>query len=278
MTPADEINLAAEIGDLLARGEAATLATIILGDETITPRLKVGAKVLIGERGERFGSTGVPSLDAAIKDYAPRFTAGRNEAATLKIAEFAPPLGPWLEVAANARVLFERIETEPRVVVCGAGHVGASLARLARLVGYRVTLIDDRVDFLAPERFPEANLELVAAADWSDDVRREIGTGRNVSVAIVTRGHREDEECLRGVLAARPAYVGLIGSRRRTNIVLERLRADGVAEEVLREVRAPIGLDIGAVTPEEVALAILGEIVAARRGGAGNSLSAWRRK
>jgi xanthine dehydrogenase accessory factor len=176
-----------------------------------------------------------------------------------------------------ARVLFERIEPEPHVVVCGAGHVGASLARLAHLIGYRVTLIDDRADFVSRARFPGAGIELVEAENWTDPVRRVIGTGRGVSVAVVTRGHNEDEECMRAVLETRPRYVGMIGSKRRTNIVLAALREGGVAEEVLREVRAPIGLDIGAVSPEEVALAILSEIVAVRRGGSGASLSLWRR-
>ena len=127
------------------------------------------------------------------------------------------------------------------------------------------------------ERFSEENIELVVAQSWTDAVRESIGGGRGVSVAIVTRGHNEDEECLRAVMSTQPDYVGLIGSKRRTNIVLERLREAGVDEERLRKVRAPIGLDIGAVSPQEVALAILAEIVAERRGGAGEPLSAWRR-
>jgi len=98
-----------------------------------------------------------------------------------------------------------------------------------------------------------------------------------VSVAIVTRGHKQDEECLSAVIAARPDYVGMIGSKRRTNIVLEKLREEGADENELRKVRAPIGLDIGAVSPEEVALSILAEIVAERRGGSGAPLSKWRR-
>ena len=171
--------------------------------------------------------------------------------------------------------MFERIEAEPRLVICGAGHVGAHLARLARLVGYRTTLIDDRADFVTRERFPDEGIELIAARTWTEALQKEVG--RNVYVAVVTRGHNEDEECLRAVLAARPRYVGMIGSRRRTNIVLERLREQGISPELLREVRAPIGLDIGAVSPEEVALAILAEIVAERRGGTGAPLSAWRR-
>nr|MDQ5836911.1 XdhC family protein [Acidobacteriota bacterium] len=144
-------------------------------------------------------------------------------------------------------------------------------------VGYRVTLLDDRADFVARERFPESGIELVAARNWTDPLREIIGNGRGVHVAVVTRGHKEDEECMRAVLAARPDYVGMIGSKRRTNIVLARLRESGFDEELLGEVRAPIGLDLGAVSPEEVALSVLAEIVAHRRGGTGRPLSAWRR-
>ena len=158
----------------------------------------------------------------------------------------------------------------------GAGHVGAALAKLASFSGYRATLIDDRADFVVRDRFPDELIGLMHAATWARVVQEAIGDGHGVSVAIVTRGHSEDEECLRAVLHTNADYIGLIGSKRRTNIVLERLRSCGVAEEKLARVRAPIGLDIGAVTPEEVALAILAEIVAERRGGKGGSLSAWR--
>src|SRR5262249_141037 len=114
-------------------------------------------------------------------------------------------------------------------------------------------------------------------ADWTAAVRAAIGDGRGVSVAIVTRGHNEDEQCLRAVVSANADYIGLIGSKRRTNIVLNRLRESGAPDAQLQKVHAPIGLDIGAGTPEEGGLGILAEIVAERRGGKGGSLSAWRR-
>ena len=117
---------------------------------------------------------------------------------------------------------------------------------------------------------------MVTARTWTEALGRELGS--NAYVAVVTRGHNEDEECLRAVISAGPRYIGMIGSRRRTNIVLERLRERGFTDEQLREVRAPIGLDIGAVSPEEVALAILAEVVAERRGGTGGPLSSWRRE
>jgi xanthine dehydrogenase accessory factor len=260
--------LAHAVARVLREGASAVLATVVEGARG------VGAKVLLEESGRRTGTTGDAALDEALSDQARAFLASRAEAVTLRAAEFAPTLEEWRE----ARVMFERVEPEPRVVVCGAGHVGASLARLAHTVGYRVTLIDDRADFVARERFPEEGIELVAARNWSEPLREIIGNGRGVHVAVVTRGHNEDEECMRAVLAARPDYVGMIGSRRRTNIVLARLREAGFDDELLSRVRAPIGLDIGAVSPEEVALSVLAEIVAHRRGGTGRPLSAWRRE
>jgi xanthine dehydrogenase accessory factor len=145
-------------------------------------------------------------------------------------------------------------------------------------MGYSATLIDDRAEFVRRELFPDERIHLVATDSWSTAVRNAVGDGRGVSVAVVTRGHSEDEQCLRAIIATDADYIGLIGSKRRTNIVLDRLRQDGADEGKLGRVRAPIGLDIGAVTPEEVALAIMAEIVAVRRGGRGGSLSEWRRE
>ena len=264
-------NPASELTRALARvveaGGVAVLATMVEAERG------VGAKILCEAGGVRTGTTGDAALDEAIEEHARAFLVSRAEARTLRVEEFAPALEVWQ----GARVLFERVEPEPHLVVCGAGHVGAALARLAHAVGYRVTLVDDREEFVARSRFPEEDIELVAARGWTRTLTEVVGTGRGVYVAVVTRGHNEDEECMKAVLSARPDYVGMIGSRRRTNIVLGRLREAGVGEEVLREVRAPVGLDIGAVSPEEVALAILAEVVAYRRGGSGAPLSAWRR-
>ena len=118
---------------------------------------------------------------------------------------------------------------------------------------------------------------MIAAKSWSNALRAAIGSGRGVSVAIVTRGHKQDEDCLQAAIDSNPDYIGMIGSKRRTNFVLDKLREEGADEDRLKRVRAPIGLDIGAVSPEEVALAILAEIVAERRRGSGAPLSAWRR-
>lgn len=253
---------------VLEEGSLAALATLT------SAHTNVGSKLLIPQSSPVVGSLGDMALDTAVAQHAIKFLATRDEAHLFRVAEFAPELADWAE----ATVLFERIQPEPRLVICGAGHVGAALARLASFAGYRATLVDDRAEFVTRERFPDERIELVAASSWEAAVREAIGNGHGVSVAVVTRGHNEDEECMQAVMATDADYVGLIGSKRRTNIVIERLREAGVGEDKLRQIRAPVGLDIGAVTPEEVALSILAEMVAERRGGKGGSLSSWRRK
>ena len=248
----------------------AVLATLIAGETG------VGSKLLIDAAGaprEIIGTLGIDALDAAVQQQAAIFLESREDTRVFQVKEFAPALSGW----GDAQILFERIQREPRLVVCGAGHVGASLAELGSRMGYRVTLIDDRAEFLSRERFPDELITLVAARNWADAVHESVGNGQGVSVAVVTRGHSEDEQCMRALMESDAVYIGLIGSKRRTNIVLQRLRESGAEEKKLEGVHAPIGLDIGAVTPEEVALAIMAEIVAVRRGGKGGPLSERKR-
>ncbi len=251
------------IEQLLERGEVALVVTKVSGQGAI------GAKLLVRQGGVTHGSLGDLALDSLVANHASRFLASRDETRMIGAGE----LDPNFPAARETNLLFERLQPAPRLVICGAGHVGASLARLAAFAGYHTTLIDDRADFLKRERFPEAQIDLMVANDWSAALLEAIGNGRGVSVAVVTRGHNEDEQCLQVVVRANPDYVGLIGSKRRTSIVIDRLRESGTPEEQLKNIHAPIGLDIGAVTPEEVALAIMAEIVAERRGGTCTPLS-----
>jgi xanthine dehydrogenase accessory factor len=263
------------VSQILQANSTAALATLI--EAPTNSNAKMGSKLLVRESeiaGSSVGTLGGEELNRAVVEQATKFLGSRADTQVLQAKEFAPELTEW----SDAKILFERIQAEPRLVICGAGHVGASLARIASLMGYCTTLIDDREEFVTRRNFPEKDIDLVAADDWSQAVKTAVATGHGVSVAIVTRGHSEDEQCLRAVIDTELDYVGLIGSKRRTNIVLQRLREKGAAEDKLEKVHAPVGLDIGAVTPEEVALAIMAEIVAVRRGGKGGSLSAWRRE
>jgi xanthine dehydrogenase accessory factor len=261
------LTITKKIAELLERGDVAVVVTVSRG-------ANAGAKLLVDEAGRTFGSLGNEELDGLALPQAVQFFHAREDTRLVPVKDFATDCPS----AAEIFLLFERLQPSPRLVVCGAGHVGASLAKLGVLLGYHTTLIDDRAEFLARDRFGVEPIDLVVASEWTSAVRETIGNGRGVSVAVVTRGHSEDEQCMRAVIQTKPDYVGLIGSKRRTTIVIDRLREAGADEDDLRNIRAPIGLDIGAVSPEEVALAIMAEIVAERRGAAGGSLSAWRRK
>lgn len=157
------------------------------------------------------------------------------------------------------------------LVIVGAGHIAQPLARAGAMIGFRVIVLDDRAEFATRERFPEA--DRVLRADFSDPLR-DLPLGPLCHLVLVTRGHRYDYEVLRRLLAApeRPAYIGMIGSRRRVRAALEQLAAEGFDPERLREIHAPVGLDLGAETPGEIAIAVAAELVALRRGGTGAPL------
>ena len=265
--PASPPTVTQVIAQLLDRGAIAVVVTVVRGPAT-------GSKLLLDEQNILAGSLGSSELDTLVKTPAAEFLNSHHETRMFSVSDFAPEF----PLASERMLMFERLQSAPRLVVCGAGHVGAALARLGSFIGYQTTLIDDRADFLQRSRFPEEQIELVVAGDWGTAVRDAIGSGRGVSVAVVTRGHNEDERCMQAVVRTNPEYTGLIGSKRRTSIVIDRLREKGATDEQLKKIHAPIGLDIGAISPEEVALAIIAEIVAVRRGASGGSLSAWRRK
>jgi len=256
------------IAQLLDRGAVGVVVTVVRGPAT-------GSKLLLdGEQNILAGSLGSSELDSLVKTHAAQFLESHQETRLFSVKDFAPEF----PLASERLLLFERLQPAPRLVVCGAGHVGAALAKLGSFLGFQTTLIDDRAEFLEGDRFSEEQIQTVLAADWSSAVREAIGNGRGVSVAVVTRGHNEDERCMQAVVLTNPDYTGLIGSKRRTSIVIDRLREKGATEEQLKKIHAPIGLDIGAISPEEVALAIIAEIVAVRRASSGGSLSEWRRK
>jgi xanthine dehydrogenase accessory factor len=255
------------IPELLEEGTMAVVVTAIDAAQF------VGAKLLLDEHGHSTGTLGSEELDGFVIEQAAKFLQTREDVRAFRGKE----LSVETEFA-EMLLLFERIQAESRLVICGAGHVGAALATFASLAGYRVTLIDDREEFLASERFADERIDVLFAQNWTESVRQAVGNGKGVSVAVVTRGHNEDEQCMRAAITTNADYIGLIGSKRRTSIVINRLREAGASDEKLKNIHAPIGLDIGAVTPEEVALAILAEIICVRRGGTGGSLSLRRKQ
>lgn len=159
-------------------------------------------------------------------------------------------------------VLVEPYFPEPRLIVLGGGHIAQPLAEFGAKTGFSVTIVDDRPSFANTERFPDADTVLCESFDRCFDV---LNVGSSAFVVIVTRGHRHDLKCLRQTLRYNTAYTGMIGSERRVQGIKTQLLTEGVSQEKLDAVYSPIGLDIGAVTPEEIALAIIAQVIRVRR-------------
>jgi xanthine dehydrogenase accessory factor len=250
----------AEIAEVLARRRFADLATIVAAPHGAAVQL--GDKILIDRDGSVVGSLGNHELDDAVTADA---RAAMDERRSQIVSYVIPSLAtdPIL-------VFHEVLEPQPQLLVIGAGHIAAPLAHYGKTLGFEVVVVDDRDKYANRERFPDA--DRVIAADFGPTLA-DFALTEATYVVIITRAHTYDEESLRLILGKPSAYIGMIGSRRRVQTVLRTLAGEGYDEALLRKIHAPIGLDIGSETPEEIALAIIAEVVTVRRGGTGVPLS-----
>jgi xanthine dehydrogenase accessory factor len=254
----------AAIGEALTQGDEVALVTIVSSHGS-TPQ-RVGAKMLVFADGRTVGTIGGGCYenDALLKARDALRTRKAIRAKYDLNDDFAEDTG--LVCGGQMEVFIEPLEAPPALYVFGAGHVGFYVARLASDAGFEVHVVDDRAAFANRERFPGA-AEVVV-----DDIPTWLSATtlpQSAYAVIVTRGHRHDLDALQA-LASRPLrYLGLIGSRAKVARIYEQLLAQGQTRlEALSHVHAPIGLDIGAVTPQEIAVSIVAELVAVRRGRA----------
>jgi len=182
----------------------------------------------------------------------------------VKSAERGGP--PRLIAADDAQVLFEPTTPPVRLLIFGAGHVSMPTARMAAEVGFRVIVADDRSAYANRERFADVD-DVVVIADFSSAMS-QFAVDANTYVVIVTRGHRHDKTVLAQSLRSQAGYIGMIGSRRKRDTIFAALRQEGLSDEDIARVRCPIGLAIGAETPEEIAVSIVAELIAQRSGAA----------
>jgi len=258
------------VTDALDRGEPAALVTIVSTTGS-TPQ-RVGAKMLVFGDGRIVGTIGGGCYE--------NDAFGKAREAILKRApqlvhyelddDFAQETG--LICGGQMDVYIEPIEPSPELYIVGAGHVGFHLARIAQEVGFRVHVADDREKFANPERFPTA-AEIVVEDIPAWIARASIPA--HAYVVIVTRGHTNDLEALRALAPRDLRYLGLIGSRAKVARIYDELSAAQMPAETLRRVHAPIGLDIGAVTPQEIAVSILAELIAVKHGKANPASLRW---
>jgi len=251
----------AAVADALERGEPAALVTVV---STIgsTPQ-RVGAKMLVFADGRLVGTIGGGCYENdAFWKAREAIKTRRPELVHYELSDdFAQETG--LICGGQMDVYIEPIEPSPELYIVGAGHVGFHLARIAEEVGFRVHVVDDREKFANAERFPTA-AEVIVEDIPAWIARTNIPA--HAYVVIVTRGHTNDLEALRGLAPLELRYLGLIGSRAKVARIYDALTTDRMPAEHLERVHAPIGLDIGAVTPQEIAVSILAELIAVKHG------------
>ena len=244
------------------------------------------------ERGEAVQTvtliSGPPQQSAQVGQMMLLFSDGRVEGALLD-AEFAEKVaaelkfGQWTQPSIRTvrhqqdeyRLFWDCTGSDSfRAVILGGGHVSQPLAQMLALLDYQVTVVDDRPEFANTQRFPQA--EKVICQDFSQALAG-LTLDEKTAVIIVTRGHRHDMDCLRGVLGTQAGYIGMIGSSVKVGAALKLLQEEGVDQYSLAKLRAPVGLDIGAQGPAEIALSIAAEVVTVFRGGDCSPLSRRRR-
>ena len=230
----------------------------LVGKRVVVRQAKGGAERLVGSFGDAH-------LDNAALALGTRRLEERRASAE-GVQELKTDSGETI------RVYVETHHPHPDLVIVGAGHIAQPLCSMGMLMGFRVIVVDDRPDFATRERFPEA--DRIVRVDFRDPFA-DIPIHSSSHIVLVTRGHKYDFECLRHLLETdvEAPYIGMIGSRRRVRAAFSQLKGEGMPRERLSRVRAPVGLDIGAETPVEIAVAVLAEIVLQWRGGTGTPLT-----
>jgi len=266
-------NVYEAVAEAMRRGETVALATIVQTRGS-TPR-QVGTKMLIYSDGTILGTVGGGALEAAIIEAAQEaLSEGRPRLVHygLRADQREEDLGVC---GGDLDVFVDVIVPQTTLLLIGAGHVAVPLAEIARILGFRIIVFDDRAEYANRDRFPQADEVLV---DEFETGLRHLDIAPNTWIVIATRSHESDALALRAIIESPAAYIGMLGSRRKVSLVFKALREDGVGEEQLARVYAPVGLDLGAETPEEIALSIMAEIVMVRQGGTGQPLSPRRRE
>ncbi len=254
------------IGEKQRAGEGVVLATVVKsrGSAPVAP----GTRMAITAR-ELSGTVGGGPLEAKVIESARKaLAAGQPQLLEFRLRdEEAGGLG--MLCGGEQEIFLDVINPASRILIFGGGHVGRALARVAAAAGYPSTVLDDREEFIEPSRFPELcrTVRLDFAGDWSG-----LEIAPDSAIVIVTRGHSFDRDCLRRAVATSAGYIGMIGSKKKVAATLADLAAAGIPAGKDPRVYAPVGLDLGGNTPEEIAVSILAEIIAVRQGRTGGHL------
>lgn len=247
-----------EIITLRSQGECSALATVIATSGS-TPR-EQGAKMLIRQDGSILGTVGGSLLEGQVREEAKKVI--REGKPKLLSFDLTGKKEDGMICGGKADVYIEPILPLSTLYIFGGGHISFALARLAKIIEFRVVVIDDRKEYANPERFPEADQTI---ADAYPNTFSQISVDQFSYIVILTRGHVHDQTVLEWAITTNAQYIGMIGSRKKIRTIYDNLITKGVKEDNLKRVHAPIGLDIKAETPEEIAVSIIAEIVQVHR-------------
>ena len=259
-----------EIVRIRSEGDSAALATIIKTKGS-TPR-EEGSKMLIKSDGTILGSIGGGTLeDQVCQEAMDVIREARQKLLHFNLTGEEITEDGML-CGGNMDILVEPILAQPTLYIFGAGHVSFSISKIAKMVGFKVVVVDDRAEFANKNRFPEA--DEIVAEDFSD-IFSKLKINRSSYIVIVTRGHKFDEEVLEWAVRSEANYVGMIGSKKKKEDIFSSLQSKGISKELLEDVHAPIGMDIHAETPEEIAVSIMAEVIKSRR-ERGHAVKTWK--
>jgi xanthine dehydrogenase accessory factor len=249
-----------EIVRLRKLGQKCALATIVQVRGSI-PSYE-SAKLLVREDGSFLGTVGGGCVEAEV------WTAARDVIETGKPRHLTFSLGQdaaydnGLICGGQLNIFVEPVTPQPRAFIFGGGHVSKSISKVANLAGFSTTIVDDREAFANAERFPEAEETF---AEEYESVFPKLTVTSTSYLVIVTRGHRDDMRVLRWAVTTPACYIAMIGSKRKTISVIHELEKEGIPREAFEKVFAPMGLEIGAESPEEIAISVVAEMIAMRR-------------
>jgi xanthine dehydrogenase accessory factor len=256
-----------ELVRLRGLGQKCALATIVQVNGSI-PSYE-SAKLLVREDGSMAGTIGGGCVEAEVWNVAREvMETGQPRHLTFSLGQDAA-YDNGLICGGQLNIFVEPIVPQPRAFIFGAGHISKSLSKVANLAGFETVIVDDREAFANRDRFPEA--VNVCAGEY-EEVFPQLNVRDTSYLIIVTRGHRDDMRVLRWALGTPARYISMIGSKRKTISVMKELEKEGIPRESFDRLFAPMGLEIGAVSPEEIAVSVVAEMIAVRR----NAESGWR--
>jgi len=255
------MNIYEEIVKLQRDGHKGAVATIVNVRGSI-PSFK-SAKMLVREDGTIAGTIGGGCVEAEVWQAAREVMAGERPRTLSFDLNQDPKYDTGLVCGGTLDIFIEPVLPAPLLYIFGAGHVGYELSRAAGRAGFDLIVTDDREAYANRERFPDARQ--VIARDY-DEALSTIAPGDSAYIVIVTRGHRDDMRVLRWAVQTKARYIGMVGSKRKAITVFRELTKEGLKPELFERVHSPVGLDIGAITPEEIAVAIVAELIGIRRG------------